>query len=261
MGILNITPDSFSDGGQLYKSSGLMRDEILRRAQTMIDSGVDILDVGGESTRPGADPVTDQQELDRVIPVVEWLTEETGIPVSVDTSTPVVMREAVAQGAALINDVRALRRDGALEVVAQSGLPVCLMHMPDEPGTMQNNPVYDDVVIDVSQFLLQRAESCQAAGISRSQIIIDPGFGFGKTQAHNMALFNGLEYLVQLGYPVLVGVSRKSMIGNITEKPVAQRLAGSLALAILAAQRGAAILRVHDVAETVDVLKILRNIE
>ena len=261
MGILNVTPDSFSDGGQLYNSSGLVRDEILHRALTMIDNGVDILDVGGESTRPGAKPVNEQQELDRVIPVLEWLAEETDIPVSVDTSSPMVMREAIGKGAALINDVRALRREGALEVVAQSGLPVCLMHMLDEPGMMQSQPCYENVVDEICEFLKDRVEHCLAAGISRSQIIIDPGFGFGKTQAHNLALFNGLEKLVQLGYPLLVGVSRKSMIGNIIEKPVDQRLAGSLALAILAAQRGATILRVHDVADTVDALKIWRAVE
>ncbi len=251
MGILNVTPDSFSDGGRYTHL-----DNALRQAEQMAADGAEIIDIGGESTRPGAQPVTEQQELDRVIPVIEKLDQKLDVVISIDTSKPEVMIEAARSGAGLINDVMALRADGALQAAQQTGLPVCLMHMQGEPRTMQTNPQYTDVVAEVKTFLKQRAEQCIAQGINKEQIILDPGFGFGKTLAHNISLFKHLDSLQALGYPVLVGASRKSMLGQITGKAVEDRLAGSLALATLATIKKAAIIRVHDVAETVDVVKV-----
>lgn len=252
MGVLNVTPDSFSDGG---RHTG--RERALQRAREMVEEGADIIDVGGESTRPGAAPVTTREELDRVIPVVEVIRSELPVTVSVDTSAPDVMTAAAAAGAGLINDVRALQRPGALEAAAATGLPVCLMHMQGQPDRMQEAPSYADVVGEVERFLLQRAEAAEAAGIERRDILIDPGFGFGKTLEHNLALLRHLPRLCAHRYPVVAGLSRKSMLGTITGRDVNQRLAGSLALAILAAQGGAAIIRVHDVGETRDVLRVL----
>jgi dihydropteroate synthase len=251
MGILNVTPDSFSDGGLWAE-----KDRALRHATAMAQAGADIIDVGGESTRPGSLDVPLQQELDRVIPLVESIASETHLPVSVDTSKPEVMSAAVAAGAGMINDVYALRRHGALETVAGLGVPVCLMHMHGKPRDMQKKPEYEDVVTEVRNFLLERAEACKAAGIAATRIVIDPGFGFGKTLQHNIDLLRSLGEFVASSYPVLVGISRKSMLGTITGKPVQQRLAASLSAAVLARQAGAAILRVHDVAETVDCLKV-----
>lgn len=257
MGILNTTPDSFSDGGDLYQTSHLSLDLALKRAEQMLAEGADIIDVGGESTRPGASPVSAQQELDRVIPVVEALVNKLDALVSVDTSRAVVMRESAAKGAGLINDVRALQLDGALVAATDTGLPVCLMHMQGQPTTMQQAPVYSDVVEEVGDFLKARIHACQLAGIPRSRILVDPGFGFGKTLAHNLALLKRLPELAVLGVPVLVGLSRKSMLGQLLNRNVDERLPGSLALAMASAQRGASIIRVHDVAATKDVLTVL----
>jgi dihydropteroate synthase len=253
MGILNTTPDSFSDGG-LWTD----RDRALRHALGMVAAGADIIDVGGESTRPGASPVSVQQELDRVVPVVEAIAAETDVTISVDTSKPEVMQAAVAAGAGLINDVLALRGEGALKTAARLGVAVCLMHMQGRPRDMQHEPRYADVVAEVEAFLLDRASACEAAGIPRERILIDPGFGFGKTLEHNLALFRALPRLCRSAYPVLVGVSRKSMLGALTGKPVEERLASSLAAAVLAAAHGVTVLRVHDVAATVDALEVAR---
>jgi dihydropteroate synthase len=253
MGILNVTPDSFSDGGH---HAGL--EQALRRARAMVAEGADLIDVGGESTRPGARPVSVQEELDRVIPVIEALAPDLPVPMSIDTSKPEVMRAAVAAGAGLINDVTALRRPGALAVAAGLGVPVCLMHMQGEPGTMQRDPAYGDVVAEVREFLAARLAACVAAGIPRERLLVDPGFGFGKTLAHNLALLRGLPRLAALGVPVLVGLSRKSMIGALLgDAPVGDRVHGSVAAAVLAAERGAAIVRVHDVGATVQALRVL----
>jgi dihydropteroate synthase len=251
MGILNVTPDSFSDGG-LWMD----RDRALRHAMEMVKSGVDIIDIGGESTRPGSPAVEVQQELDRVIPLIEFIVAGTGLPVSIDTGKPEVMEAAVRAGAGMINDVYALRREGALETASTLDVPVCLMHMQGKPGDMQDSPEYEDVVGEVRGFLLARAEKCESAGIPRQNIIIDPGFGFGKTLQHNIDLFKAIPTFVATGYPVLVGISRKSMLGQLSDKAVDQRLAGSISAAVLAAQAGTAIIRVHDVGETVDALKI-----
>ncbi len=251
MGILNVTPDSFSDGGRF-----IGREAALRRVREMITEGAAIIDVGGESTRPGARAVSVDEELARVIPVIEAVRSESDNPVSIDTSKPEVMREAVAAGASLINDVRALREPGALEAAAALGVPVCLMHMRGEPRTMQQHPHYDDVVGEVLAFLEARVAACEAAGIPRSRLILDPGFGFGKTLEHNLALFRALPRFVATGLPVLVGVSRKSMIGQVLGVPVTERLAGSLALATLAVGFGAAIVRSHDVRETVHAVRM-----
>ncbi len=256
MGIINTTPDSFSDGGRYLET-----ESALDHARRLIDEGADILDIGGESTRPGADPVPVEEELRRTIPLIEAIRGFSDIPISIDTSKPEVMHAAAAAGASLINDVWALRRPGALEAAAATGLPVCLMHMQGEPGGMQQNPRYADVVAEVADFLLQRAEAAQAAGIPRQSILLDPGFGFGKTLEHNLALFRALPRLQALGYPLLVGISRKSMIGLITGRPVEERLAGSLAFAALAAGQGADVIRVHDVAETRDALAIVQAIQ
>lgn len=257
MGILNTTPDSFSDGGNSYIDQQLSVDLALRRAEDMIAAGASIIDVGGESTRPGAATVTEQEELDRVVPVVNALVTKLDAVVSVDTSTAAVIRESARSGASLINDVRALEREGALAAAVAAKLPVCLMHMQGQPGSMQSHPAYEDVAAEVRAYLLARANICLDAGIPKGQIIIDPGFGFGKTLSHNLALLRQLPEFNDLGFPLLVGMSRKSMLGQLLGRTVDERLPGSLALAMLAAQRGAVIIRVHDVAATVDVLKIL----
>jgi len=252
MGVLNVTPDSFSDGGKWASPR-----EALFRALHLAAAGADIIDIGGESTRPGAAGVSVQQELDRVIPVIEVLWTETRLPISVDTSKPEVMREAAAAGAGMINDVFALRREGALEAAAQLNLPTCLMHMRGDPRSMQDEPVYADVVGEVESFLLRRAGEAEARGLARDNIVIDPGFGFGKLLGHNLELLRGLARLASHGYPVLAGLSRKSMLARITGREVEHRVAGSVALALLAVQQGAAIVRVHDVAETRDALQVL----
>lgn len=251
MGVINVTPDSFSDGGQWQSL-----DATLHAVAHMVEAGVDIIDVGGESTRPGAEPVTEQQELDRVIPVIAAIRERFEHWVSVDTSTPAVMREAVRVGADMINDVRALQREGALAAGAECQVPIGLMHMLGQPKTMQQQPHYQNVVQDVSVFLQQRCDAAIAAGVARKHLFVDPGFGFGKTLTHNGQLLRGLDQICALGYPVLVGLSRKSMLGEITGKPVSDRLAASLAAALYAVQQGAIMVRVHDVAATVDALKV-----
>lgn len=251
MGILNVTPDSFADGGIF-----LTRENALAHARRMLAEGADIIDVGGESTRPGAQPVSAQQEIERVIPVIEALAKEIPIPISIDTSKPEVMRAAVAAGAGFINDVQALRADGALAVAATLKVPVCLMHMQGEPRTMQDQPQYRDVVTDVHDFLAARVEACVAAGIPHARLVIDPGFGFGKTLEHNLTLLRGLRTLTALGLPVLAGLSRKSMIGKALGLPVECRLHASVALALAAVQNGARIVRVHDVGPTVEALRM-----
>jgi dihydropteroate synthase len=256
MGVLNTTPDSFSDGGSYYQAGMLDLSLVLRRAEQMLDEGAAIIDVGGESTRPGASPISEEEELDRVLPVVDAICTRLDVVVSVDTSTPTVIREAAKVGAGLINDVRALEREGALEAAAQTDLPVCLMHMQGQPDTMQTSPNYRDVVTEVAHYLAGRIEACGAVGINRERLLLDPGFGFGKTDAHNLALLGALSQLGPMEVPILAGLSRKSMIGHLLQREVEDRLPGSLALAMLAAQRGAKILRVHDVAETVDVLRL-----
>ncbi len=260
MGILNVTPDSFSDGGQVYSDGQLDQSKTLYAVEAMLAEGADIIDIGGESTRPGAKPVSGEQELQRVLPILEAVANRFDTIISVDTSTAQVMTAAAAAGAHLINDVRALRREGAMQAAAETGLPVCLMHMQNQPDSMQQNPQYDDVVAEVGLFLEQRKKDCIAAGMKADQLILDPGFGFGKTLAHNMALFSGLEQLAA-GSPVLVGVSRKTMIGELFDADVNNRLLGSVTMALLAAQKvasaqGALILRVHDVKETVQTLGV-----
>jgi dihydropteroate synthase len=261
MGILNITPDSFSDGGSYHRAGHLSLDLVLKRAEQMLAEGADILDVGGESTRPGAATVSTQEELDRVIPVVEVLVQKLGALVSVDTSTASVIRESAQKGAGIINDVRALERDGALVAAAETGLPICLMHMQGQPKTMQQAPQYDDVVAEVLAFLQERIMACSAAGIAKERILIDPGFGFGKTLAHNLALLARMPELAVLNSPILVGLSRKSMLGQLLNRGVDERLPGSLALALAAAERGASIIRVHDVAATKDALVVQRAVK
>ena len=250
MGILNVTPDSFFDGGRHADP-----DRAVERGRTLAAEGADIVDVGGESTRPGARAVDASVEIARVVPVVEALAAE-GIPVSVDTSKPEVMRAALAAGASMVNDVRALLEPGAMEVVASSDAAVCLMHMRGTPETMQVETAYADVVAEVRDFLARRAAACERAGIARNRIVVDPGFGFGKGVAENLALLRRLRDLVAAGYPVLAGLSRKSTIGAITGRSPGDRLAGSLAAALTAVERGAAIVRVHDVRETVDALRV-----
>ena len=256
MGILNVTPDSFSDGGRFSQL-----DAALRHAEAMVVAGATLIDVGGESTRPGARVVSPLEELERVAPIVERIARELDVIISVDTSTPAVMRETARLGAGLINDVRSLRRDGALDAAADSGLPVCLMHMRGEPTTMQQNPQYTDVLAEVRDFLAERMAACATAGIAVERLILDPGFGFAKTLEHNLSLFKHMEALHGLGRPLLVGVSRKSMIGKVLGHEVGGRLYGSLGLAALAITKGAHILRVHDVAETVDVVRMLAAVE
>lgn len=255
MGILNVTPDSFSDGGRF-----LVRDAALAQARRMVEEGADIVDVGGESTRPGAADVAVEQEIARVIPVIEALAAAVDVPVSIDTSKPEVMRAAVAAGAGFINDVRALRTPGALEAAAGLGVPVCLMHMQGEPRRMQANPVYVDVVREVGDFLRERIEASIAAGIPRERILIDPGFGFGKTVTHNLELLRGLPALRELGIPILAGLSRKSMIGALLNLPVDERVHASVALALIAVQNGASIVRVHDVRATRDALRMWKAV-
>lgn len=253
MAILNVTPDSFSDGG-----SYATVDAALVQAAEFCRQGATIVDIGGESTRPGATPVSAQQELDRVLPVLARIVAECDVCVSVDTSTPEVMSAAAAAGAHMLNDVRALQRDGALAAAAASGLPVCLMHMQGEPGTMQLAPQYRDVVAEVQDFLRQRVAACVQAGIARERLLIDPGFGFGKSLADNLALLARLDEFAAEGLPVLAGLSRKSMIGQLLGgRPVSERMQGSVAAAVFAAMRGARILRVHDVAPTVDALAVV----
>ncbi len=250
MGVLNVTPDSFSDAGRYFD-----RDRAIARAVAMVEEGADLIDIGGESTRPGAAPVAEGEELRRVLPVLEALAA-VPIPLSVDTRRPRVMREALAAGASMVNDIEALAAPGALEAVAPSGCAVCLMHMQGHPATMQQAPQYADVVGEVKEFLGRRLEACERAGIARARLVIDPGFGFGKTLAHNLALLQRLGELAALGVPVLAGLSRKSMLGAILGRPAADRGAASLAAALLAAARGAKILRVHDIRETRDALAV-----
>ncbi len=251
MGILNVTPDSFSDGGE-YGSVEVAVEHALK----MQDAGAAMVDIGGESTRPGASPVGVQQELERVIPVIEALRLRSDILVSIDTSKPEVMREAVLAGASLVNDVNALRAEGAIETCAELEVPVCLMHMQGEPRTMQQSPSYDDVIVDIRDFLLERAELCIQSGISKNRILIDPGFGFGKSLEHNLSLLSRLDELCKLDFPLLVGISRKSVIGAVLDRDVANRVTGSVAAAVIAHGKGARWFRVHDVEQTCDALKI-----
>lgn len=246
MGVLNVTPDSFSDGGEHDDI-----DRAVRRALSMVEEGADIVDIGGESTRPGAEPVDEALELERVLPVIEALRPRTGAVISIDTVKPGVMRAACAAGADLINDVRGLREPGALAAAAETGAGVCLMHMQGRPRTMQSSPTYSDVVLDVRDFLTERIETCVRAGIPRERLVVDPGFGFGKNLAHNLALLRRLPELVELGPPLLVGVSRKSMFAHLLgDIPAKERLPASLAAAAIAVTRGARLVRVHDVAAT-----------
>ncbi len=251
MGVLNVTPDSFSDGGDFFSA-----DAAVERALAMQAEGAAIIDIGGESTRPGAEPVSAEDEIRRVVPVIEALQVRLTVPISIDTQKPEVMRAAVAAGAGFINDVNALRAPGALEAAAECQVPVCLMHMQGEPRTMQADPHYDDVVDEVSGFLQQRAAACEQAGIAREHILLDPGFGFGKTLQHNLQLLARLETIGALGFPLLVGLSRKSMIGKLLGLDVGERLAASIALAVLAVERGAALVRAHDVAPTWQALQM-----
>ncbi|MEL4295404.1 dihydropteroate synthase [Shewanella xiamenensis] len=253
MGILNVTPDSFSDGGK-FSSFELA----CQHADEMVAQGALIIDIGGESTRPGAADVSVEDELARVVPLVEYVAKHHDVWISVDTSKPDVMRQAVNAGAHLINDVRALLEPGALKTAAQLNVPICLMHMQGAPRTMQSAPEYHDVVADVFKFLNVRIQACLEAGIPRELLLIDPGFGFGKTLEHNYELLAKLERFEQFELPILIGLSRKSMIGNLLARPTSERLAGSLAGAMIAAQKGAHIIRVHDVPETVDMLKVLQ---
>ncbi|WP_431313666.1 dihydropteroate synthase [Thalassotalea insulae] len=252
MGILNVTPDSFSDGGQFTQL-----DSALRQVEQMITNGVSIIDIGGESTRPGALDVSESDEINRTIPVLKAIKQHFDVAVSIDTSKAGVMAEAINAGVDLINDVRALQNEGCLAVVANSDLPVCLMHMQGLPRTMQANPQYADLITDIEGFFLQRIAACEQAGIDKSRLILDPGFGFGKTVEQNYQLLAQLSRFKPLGLPILSGTSRKSMIGKLLNREVAERLSGSITTAILAVQNGASIVRVHDVRETMDALKIL----
>ena len=256
MGILNVTPDSFSDGGR-YTTAEIA----LARAREMVADGAAFIDVGGESTRPGATPVSVEEELERVCPVVEAIARDLDVVVSVDTSSPEVMAEVVKLGAGMINDVRALQRDGAPEVVASAGVPVCVMHIQGEPDTMQDDPRYRNVRREVSSFLTERRRVIEKAGVRPDNIILDPGFGFGKSPQHNLQLLASLEQLQLLGHPMLVGMSRKSMLGHITGRDVSERLPASLAAATISAMKGASIIRVHDVRETVDAVKVVTAME
>jgi dihydropteroate synthase len=251
MGVLNVTPDSFSDGGRHYRA-----DAAVAHALAMAEQGAAIIDVGGESTRPGAGPIASDEQRRRVLPVIEQLARVARVPISIDTSDPSLMTAAVAAGAELINDVRALRRDGALEAAARSGAAICLMHMQGDPASMQTDPRYGDVVREVTDFLRARIAACESAGIAAERLCVDPGIGFGKTHEHNLRLLAELDTLADLGRPILVGVSRKSVVGMITGRPLGERAAGSSALAALAIERGARIIRAHDVAATVDAVRI-----
>ena len=255
MGVLNTTPDSFSDGGRFTAVSAA-----LSQARRMVEEGADIIDVGGESTRPGAGAVREHEEIDRVLPVIDAIRAELDVPLSIDTSKPGVMRAAVAAGADMINDVRALRVEGALDAAAALQRPVCLMHMQGEPRTMQQDPRYDDVVADVTQFLRERVAECVTAGLGEELLVLDPGFGFGKTPADNVELLANLRQLLIIGRPLLIGVSRKSTLGALTGRAVGQRVPAGLAAAVMAVDRGASIVRVHDVAETVDAMRVARAI-
>ena len=250
MGVVNVTPDSFSDGGRFFNPQNA-----IAHARKLLDEGADILDIGGESSRPGALPVSPQQEMERILPVLEGL-KSLAKPISVDTRRPEVMQAALSAGASMINDIEALTAPGAAEAVAKTECAVCLMHMKGEPATMQQEPHYDDVVAEVGSFLKSRVESAEQAGISRERIVIDPGFGFGKTVAHNLELLRRLSEFSALKLPILAGWSRKSSLGKLTGRPAGERLAGSLAAALLALQGGATILRVHDVKETRDVIAV-----
>jgi len=255
MGIVNVTPDSFSDGGKFNTT-----DAAIAHALDLVEQGADILDIGGESTRPNATPISLQEELDRVIPVIEAIAKQK-IPISIDTYKPRVMQAAIQAGANMVNDVRALQEDGALEIVAKSNVGVCLMHMQGTPQTMQINPQYIDVVNEVSSFLEMRMQACERAGLTKNRIVIDPGFGFGKTREHNIALIQQLETLNQLGQPLLVGLSRKSVLGQMTGENVDARLYASIAAVVISAMKGAKILRVHDVKETIEALKVVAAIQ
>lgn len=259
MGILNITPDSFSDGGELLVAGKPRLDAILRRAESMVLAGATFLDIGGESTRPGAALVSPQEELDRVLPVLEALRGLDAV-LSLDTSNAELVREGARAGAGLINDVRALQRPGALEAAVHAGIPVCLMHMQGQPATMQEAPHYADVVAEVSAFLRERMSACMQAGLASEQLLVDPGFGFGKTLQHNLQLLHGLEAFVPLA-PVLVGVSRKRMLGAITGKPEKERVVAGAAAAVIAVMKGACIIRTHDVDATVDAVKVCRAVQ
>jgi len=255
-GIINVTPDSFADGGLHLRADAAIAHGLL-----LAEEGADLLDIGGESTRPGAEPVSDAEEIARVVPVIEALAKQTSLPISVDTSKPDVMRAAVDAGAGMVNDVYALRRDGALDAAAALKVPVCLMHMQGEPRTMQEAPHYDDVVSDVRRFLAERIFACEMSGIDKKRIVADPGFGFGKTLEHNLALLRGLDQLAALGVPLMAGLSRKAMIGTLTGREAhAERAVGSAAAALIAVQKGAAIVRVHDVAATRDALAVWHGV-
>ena len=261
MGVLNVTPDSFSDGGHLLSDNGLLHDRLLERAAQMVADGAAILDIGGESTRPGAAPVSLQEELDRVMGAVQLIVPRLDVILSIDTSTPEVMREAAQAGAGLLNDVRAFSREGAMAAAVATQLPVSLMHMSDEPERMQEQTAYDDVVTDVKAFLAHRIAACGEAGIANDQMMIDPGFGFGKTVSQNYEMLRRLEEFASFDLPILVGVSRKSMIGAITGRPASERVVPSAVLAVMAAARGASVIRVHDVAETADALAVWQATE
>lgn len=256
MGIVNVTPDSFSDGGKFNTL-----DAALKRAEHMVALGATLVDIGGESTRPGAADVSEQEELERVVPVVEKIAQNLDVVISVDTSTPAVMRESIAVGAGLINDVRSLKREGAVAAVKDSQAAICLMHMLGEPRTMQVDPHYTDVTAEVAVFLQDKIQACVAQGIARERLLLDPGFGFAKNLAHNLSLFKHMQQLHSLNLPLLVGVSRKSMIGQVLNKTTDQRLIGSVALALMAFERGARILRVHDVEATMDALQMFNAVQ
>lgn len=256
MGILNVTPDSFSDGGNFHHL-----DSALKKAEQMILDGATILDIGGESTRPGAAEVSLAQELERVVPVIEAIRSRFDTPISIDTTKAQVMSAAVLAGADMINDVLALQGEGALEAAAQCDVPICLMHMQGTPRTMQQAPTYHDVIADVQDFLLQRAEACMQAGVDKDRIVLDPGFGFGKTLDHNLSLLAHVKQMVKLGYPILIGLSRKSMFGQLLGREVNERLAASLSGVLVAAEQGARIFRVHDVKETADSLRVWQAIK
>ncbi|MEH0742041.1 dihydropteroate synthase [Vibrio cholerae] len=256
MGILNVTPDSFSDGGQFNSL-----ERALEQAQRMIDAGVTIIDIGGESTRPGAPDVSLEEELARVVPIIQAIRARSDVWISIDTSKAQVMAQAIAAGADIINDVRALQEPGALEVAAQSGLPICLMHMKGQPRTMQANPSYDDLLVEVGEFLQERMQACQAAGIDKAQLILDPGFGFGKTLEHNYHMLAHLEQFHRFGLPLLAGMSRKSMLFKLLDKAPAECMAASVSCATIAAMKGAQMIRVHDYEQTLDAMKVVEMVK
>lgn len=260
MGVVNVTPDSFSDGGTLYANNALSVAAAVDRAALMVQEGASIIDVGGESTRPGANAVSVDEELSRVVPVIAALRARFDVAVSIDTSTPQVITAAAQAGAGLINDVRALQREGALQAAADTGLPICLMHIQGEPKTMQQEPHYDDLLAEISSYFEARIKACCAVGITPDKLILDPGFGFGKTLQHNLQLLQLLPRLQKFNLPVLVGMSRKSMIGNVLNKPLDERVYGGLAVAVMALERGATIVRTHDVGATVDALKMTQAV-